>query len=292
MKTAAESKLFSTKKTLNVRGRLLDLATPAVMGILNVTPDSFYDGGRLADEASLLRQAEQMLEAGATWLDVGGYSTRPGAAEVPEAEERRRVTTAIEAILKRFPQAHVSVDTFRSQVARAAVEAGAAIINDVSGGALDDQMFATVAALKVPYILMHMRGTPQTMTSRTNYQHLTVDILRELQPALYQLNQLGVTDICVDPGFGFAKTVEQNFSLLHHLDDFQTLGRPLLVGLSRKSMIWRTLHIRPDEALNGTTALHALALWKGADILRVHDVKEAVQVVSLVQACRQAALPR
>lgn len=287
MKSAAESKLFSTNKTLNVHGRLIDLGRPQVMGILNITPDSFYGGSRFNTDTEILLAAENMIRDGATFLDVGGYSTRPGAPEVPVDEESSRVVSAIRLILKNFPDTIVSVDTFRSAVATAAIGEGAGLINDVSGGALDPQMFATAASLKVPYIVMHMRGTPQTMTQLTTYDNLAKDITDYFHQKIFQLEQLGVTDVIIDPGFGFAKTVEQNFELLRHFDYFRILNKPLLVGLSRKSMIWRTLSISPDEALNGTSALHAVALLKGANILRVHDVKEACQVIRLIQEVTQ-----
>ena len=277
-----QSKVFSTNKTLNIRGTLWDLSTPKVMGILNVTPDSFYDGGRYEEEKSIIGKVEKMLSEGADLIDVGGYSTRPGAAEILEAEEQKRVVDAIRIILSAFPQVVLSIDTFRSGVARAAVEAGASLINDISGGELDQKMFETVAALQVPYVLMHLRGTPQTMTQLTQYDNLIKNITDYFHRKLESLHRLGVKDILIDPGFGFAKTVEQNFELLNHLDYLQILGKPILVGLSRKSMIWRTLETNAEGALNGSTALHTLALLKGAGILRVHDVKEAVECIRLI----------
>jgi dihydropteroate synthase len=283
MKSAAESKLFSTNKTLNLRGRLIDLGVPRIMGILNITPDSFYEGSRFTTETAILKNTEKMLLDGATFIDVGGYSTRPGAADISVEEEANRVVRAIRTILGSFPEALVSIDTFRSEVASAAVLEGAALINDVSGGSLDPAMFETVARLKVPYILMHMRGTPQTMTQHSQYENLVKEITDYFHQKIFQLHQLEVRDIIVDPGFGFAKTPTQNFELLHHLDHFRILGKPILAGLSRKSMIWRTLSLNPEEALNGTTALNTVALLKGAGILRVHDVKEAQQVVQLLQ---------
>lgn len=251
------------------------------MGILNITPDSFYSDSRVQSEKEILTTAEKMLVAGATILDVGGYSSRPGAKDISETEEIQRVSHAVKAILNEFPQALISVDTFRSSVAKAAIHEGACMINDISGGSLDPKMFEVVAALKVPYILMHMQGTPQTMASLTNYNNLVKDILDYFHQKIDILHQLGVKDLVLDPGFGFAKTVEQNFSLLNHLDYFKLFGAPLLVGLSRKSMIWKTLDITAADALNGTTALHAIALLKGASILRVHDVKEAVETIKL-----------
>lgn len=237
MKSTGESNVFSTNKILNVGGRLIDLSVPRVMGVINVTPDSFFSGSRLDKEENLLKAAEKMLSDGATFLDIGGYSTRPGAADVSPEIESERVTTAIRAIISHFPEAIISIDTFRASVAVRAVEEGARLINDVSGGALDSQMYQTVAGLGVPYILMHMRGTPQTMTSHTDYQNMTKEIADYFQQKIHALHSLHVKDIIIDPGFGFAKTSTQNFELLQHLTYFQMLGKPLLVGLSRKSMI-------------------------------------------------------
>ncbi|WP_079684805.1 dihydropteroate synthase [Ohtaekwangia koreensis] len=281
MKSTFENNLFSTNKTLNLHGRLVDLRTPKVMGILNVTPDSFYDGNQHSTEAAILAHAEKMVREGATFIDVGGYSTRPGAEEIPVAEELKRVLSVIKGIRRNFPETFISIDTFRSEVARAAIEEGAHLINDVSGGSLDEKMFETVASLRVPYILMHMRGTPATMTQQTNYENLLKDIIDFFHQKINMLHQLGVKDIVVDPGFGFAKTVDQNFEILNHLEHFKILGKPILAGLSRKSMIWRSLSVTPDEALNGTTSLNTIALLKGAGILRVHDVKEAMEAVTL-----------
>jgi dihydropteroate synthase len=272
-----------TKKTLNCRGRIVDLTRPAVMGILNITPDSFYGGSR-TDTRQAVDRAGQMLTEGATFIDIGGYSTRPGATDIGPTEEADRVLPVIEAIDRAFPDALISVDTFRASVARLAVGAGASLINDVAGGTLDPAMFGTVAELGVPYILMHLRGTPQTMQSLTGYGDLVPDIIDELGCRRAELRALGVADIVLDPGFGFAKTPAQNFKLLNQLADFQIFDEPLLVGLSRKSTIWRTLGITADNALNGTTVLNTVALLRGAAILRVHDVREAVEAVTLVQA--------
>lgn len=273
-----------SKKTLNLGGQLLDLSTPVIMGILNITPDSFYEGSRFGgDRQHILEIAGSMLRNGAAILDVGGYSTRPGADEVSEEEEKRRVVPVIESLCNEYPGVKVSVDTFRAGVAKAAVSAGASLINDVSGGNLDSRMFETVAHCGVPYVLMHMRGTPKTMKELTKYTHLTTDIVRELSSKLDHLRGLGVADILVDPGFGFAKTTEQNFELLNSLSYFCELNTPLLIGLSRKSMIWRSLGVSAEEALNGTTVLNTIALMKGANILRVHDVKEASETVKLWQ---------
>lgn len=251
------------------------------MGILNITPDSFYSNSRVQSENEILAKAEKMLVAGATFLDVGGYSSRPGATDISETEEIQRVSLAVNIIHKEFPQALISVDTFRSSVAKAAVQEGACMINDISGGSLDMKMFETVAALKVAYILMHMQGTPQTMASLTKYNNLVKDIFDYFNQRVDTLHQLGVNDLVLDPGFGFAKTTEQNFDLLNHLDHFKIFEAPLLVGLSRKSMIWKTLDITADDTLNGTAALHMIALLKGASMLRVHDVKEAAEAIKL-----------
>ena len=270
-------------QTLNCHGKLIDLSVPKVMGILNVTPDSFYDGGKTFNEKEILKQAEKMLSEGATFLDVGGYSTRPGADEISENEETRRVVEAVESILKKFPETLISVDTFRSGVAKKAVEAGAAIVNDVSGGTLDAEMYKTVAQLKVPYVLMHMRGNPKTMTKHIDYKNVTVEVLKDLSEKIALARAEGIDDIITDPGFGFAKTREQSFQLLNNLELFQNLGAPILVGVSRKSMIYKTLQTSAENALNGTTSLNTIALLKGASILRVHDVKEAVECVKLFQ---------
>lgn len=260
---------------------MIDLSAPKVMGILNVTPDSFYDGGKFANESSVLNQVEKMLADGVSFIDVGGYSSRPGAEDISETDELSRAIKAVQAISKKFPNATISIDTFRSEVARRAILEGASIINDISGGDLDKNMFATVAELKVPYILMHMRGTPQTMKNLTTYENLVKEIVHELQRKISKLQSLGLTDIIVDPGFGFAKTSEHGFEILKHLDYFHVLGKPILAGLSRKSMIWKTLGIEPTDALNGTTALNTIAISKGASILRVHDVKEAMDIIKL-----------
>lgn len=277
----AKDTLFSTKTTLNCRGKLLLLDAPLVMGILNVTPDSFYAGSRLHSTDEVLQKAETMLRDGADILDIGGYSSRPGATDISVQEETDRIVPAIEAIIRSFPETVISVDTFRAAVARSAVSAGAAIINDVSGGKLDEEMFPTVANLQVPYILMHMRGTPQTMTTLAKYEDVVVEVVDELQEQVARLKQLGVKDIVLDPGFGFAKTVNHNFELLRRLDELRVFGLPVLAGLSRKSMVYKTLGIEQADALTGTIALNMVALMKGAVILRVHDVKETKQTVEL-----------
>jgi dihydropteroate synthase len=276
---------------LTIEGKIIDCSSPKVMGILNMTPDSFFEGSRLqAEKQQITDRVGEMLDAGATFIDIGGYSTRPNADEVSQTEEIDRVLPVIELINKTFTKAIISIDTFRSEVAKQAIKAGGHIINDIAGGNLDEKMFETVAQLEVPYILMHSRGNPQTMTQLNDYEHLTIDVIGELQQKIFRLRQLGIKDIMLDVGFGFAKNVQQNFELLHHLEAFQIFELPLLVGLSRKSMIWRTLHIEPHEALNGTTALNMIALQKGAKILRVHDVKEAFEAIRLYEAVEKCGL--
>ncbi len=274
--------IFFTKKMLRVRGKLLDLSTPLVMGILNNTPDSFYDGGKYNNIKNLCERAELMLIEGATFLDIGGYSTRPNAEDISEKEELKRVLPLIKELVKKFPEVNISIDTFRAEVAKAAVEAGACMVNDISGGRLDEKMFQTIAQLKVPYVLMHSRGTPQTMAQLTNYQNIIEEIVDYFQQKIFLLSELGCNDVILDLGFGFAKTIEQNYFLLRNLSAFKILSCPLLVGVSRKSMIFKKLGISPPESLNGTTALNTLAIMNGATILRVHDVKEAKEVISLI----------
>ncbi len=269
-----------TARSLNLNGKLMDLSYPRIMGILNATPDSFYTGSRIGD--SLKAKAEKMAEGGVDIFDVGGYSTRPGAEEITGAEELQRVLPVIDFLTSAFPRIPVSIDTFRSAVARQSVEAGAVLVNDVSGGLLDTAMFDTVAALKVPYVLMHMRGTPRTMSSLNQYDDLLAEIIQELAERLAVLREKGVKDVLIDPGFGFAKTGDQNFALLKGLRAFDVLGCPLLVGISRKKMIYETLNCTAEEALNGTTVLNTAALMAGAGILRVHDVQEAVEVRKLL----------
>ena len=267
-----------------MQGRILDLSTPIVMGILNITPDSFYDGGKHLTEKQIVDQAQKMLQDGATIIDVGGYSSRPGASEVSESEEINRICNAINLIIKEIPEAVISVDTFRSSVASAAIEKGAKIINDISGGELDKDMFAVVAESQAPYIMMHMRGTPQTMSKLTTYQNIIFEMIDYFSVKIKKLIELGVCDIIIDPGFGFAKTREQNFEILHKLQSFQVLGLPLLAGMSRKSMIQKTLDIDSENSLNGTSVVNTMALMNGANILRVHDVKEAVECIKLYKA--------
>lgn len=267
--------------TINIKGNLLNLESPIVMGILNLTPDSFYSNSRINNVNQLVEQAGLMLEQGATILDLGAYSTRPGALEVSEKEEIERIVPAVKAIISAFPNAIISVDTFRAEVANITVNEGASIINDVSGGNLDNNLLKTVAKLKVPYVLMHMRGTPQNMALLTNYEDIISDILQYFNEKIDYLNSLGVYDIMLDPGFGYAKTTDQNFEVLRSLEAFNCLNLPVLAGFSRKSMITKTLNISAHEALNGTTALNMVALQKNAKILRVHDVLEAKQCIDL-----------
>lgn len=272
--------------SLNIRGSLYEIKRPQVMGIINVTPDSFYAGSRV-DLSEVLARVEVMLRDGADMLDLGGYSTRPGAAEVSAEEEVDRLLPAIDKIRSRYEDVIISIDTFRADVARACMEHGADIINDISGGDMDPEMFATVAELNAPYILMHTRGTPATMQSLTDYEDVTAEVLKDLAFKCDRLRQMGVSDIIIDPGYGFAKTVDQNYELLGNQRAFEALGCPILTGISRKTMIWKELGITPAESLNGTTALNMLALMNGADILRVHDVKEASETVRIYEAYRR-----
>lgn len=267
--------------TINCRGHLLDLTEPVVMGILNSTPDSFFDGGKYQVEDQIRFRAEQILTQGGLIIDIGGYSSRPGATPVSEEEELYRVRKAVQVVVRNFPDAIISVDTFRASVATAAILEGAAMINDISAGMLDPQMIPEVARLQVPYIMMHMRGTSATMSELTRYDHLTEEIVRYFSERIAYARSLGISDLIIDPGFGFAKTLEQNFELLNKLADFALLNLPILVGVSRKSMIYKLLNSSPSEALNGTSALHMAALERGASILRVHDVKEAEECITL-----------
>ncbi len=268
---------------INCKGQLLDLTTPKVMGILNLTPDSFYDGGKYSTPKIILEQTERMLKEGATFIDVGAYSSRPDAQHITEEEELNRIVPIIELLVKEFPEILLSIDTFRSKVAQETVNTGAAIINDISGGSLDEQMFETVANLQVPYILMHMKGTPQTMKNENSYQHMLQEIIFYFSEKVAQLRELKLNDIIIDPGFGFAKDTAQNFELMNHLSELNALELPMLVGISRKSMIYKTLDLQPQEALNGTTFLNTVSLLAGTKILRVHDVKEAVECVKLYE---------
>lgn len=276
------------KLTINVLGRLMDFGRPRVMGIVNATPDSFYAGSRCSDATSAADRAAEMLSQGADMIDLGACSTRPGASMPTAAEEWERLDAALSEIRARFPDVIISIDTFRADVARKSIERwNADIINDISGGDMDPEMWGVVAEAGVPYVAMHTRGNPDTMTSLTDYEDVTATVLQDLARKLDGLHQAGVADVIIDPGFGFAKTVDQNFELLARLEVFSTLNAPLLAGVSRKTMIWKKLGITPAEALNGTTAINTMALMKGADILRVHDVKEAAECVSLFMALRR-----
>ena len=278
---------ITTARYINVNGSLLDLSQPRVMGILNVTPDSFYAGSRTQTEAEIVRRVKQIVSEGAAIIDIGAYSSRPNADNVSAREEMERLRMGLTILFEIQPDAVVSVDTFRADVARMCVEEyGVAIINDIAAGEMDANMFHTVAALNVPYIMMHMQGTPQSMQQHPHYDNLLKEVFLYFARKVQQLRDLGVKDIILDPGFGFGKTMEHNYELLSHLEEFRIFELPLLVGVSRKSMIYRLLDITPQEALNGTTVLDTICLLKGADILRVHDVKEAVETVRIVQAMR------
>ena len=274
--------LFSVKKTLNIRGMLYVLDSPRIMGVVNLTPYSFYDKSRVIRVVEITLRVEILLSEGADFIDLGGYSSRPGADYVAEQEELARILPAIRVILKNFPETLISVDTFRSSIARLAYDEGASMINDISGGQMDDQMFKTISEIRIPYILMHMRGNPKTMNSLIAYDNLFKDMINYFEGKIRELKESGVNDIIVDPGFGFAKSLDQNYELLKNFTYFEALGYPLLVGLSRKSMIFKLLEVQPSEALNGTIVLNTVSLLKRASILRVHDIKEAKEVVKLV----------
>nr|WP_315201977.1 dihydropteroate synthase [uncultured Flavobacterium sp.] len=266
---------------MNCKGQLIDLSTPKVMGILNITPNSFFDGGKYKNEKELLERVDKMLNDGAAFIDVGGYSSKPSAEFVSEEEEISRIVPVVNLLQKHFPGIILSIDTFRANVAQYCIENGAAIINDISAGKLDDKMLETIARFQVPYIMMHMKGTPQTMQTFTQYDDIVKEMLFYFSERIVAARALGINDILVDPGFGFAKTLEQNFEVMQKLDLFQILELPLLIGISRKSMIYKTLDTNAEMALNGTTVLNTIALIKGAKILRVHDVKEAVESIQL-----------
>ncbi len=285
---ACEDTFIHMKKSLNCKGKLLDLSTPVIMGILNITPDSFYDGGQITGVDSALRLAESMLIEGALILDIGGQSTRPGAKSINSTEEWKRIGPSLISIKKHFPDAIISIDTFYSEVAKNAVEEGASIINDISAGEFDKGMFSFVLQRQVPYILMHMKGSPENMQENPQYENVVSEVLNYFINRVSHLKMMGLNDIIIDPGFGFGKTIENNFSLLKNLSLFQILDCPILAGVSRKSMITKTLNISPAEALNGTTALNAFALLNGASILRVHDVAEAMEANKLVIAYQKS----
>ncbi|MBF7093199.1 dihydropteroate synthase [Flavobacterium sp. ALJ2] len=267
--------------TINCKGQLIDLSVPKVMGILNVTPNSFFDGGKYDSNEAIITQVEKMLADGATFIDLGAYSSKPSAEFVSEEEELSRIVPVVKLILQLFPDALLSIDTFRSKVAQACIENGAAIINDISGGNLDDKMFDVIAKYNVPYILMHMRGTPQTMQNLTDYDDIVKEMLFYFSEKVAQARNLGINDIILDPGFGFSKTLDQNYEVLQKMELFNLLELPVLAGFSRKSMIYKYLNTNQQEALNGTTVLNTISLTKGAKILRVHDVKEAMECVTL-----------
>lgn len=272
---------YRKRMTINCKGQLIDLTIPKIMGILNVTPNSFFDGGKYKNESEILSRVERMSSEGATFIDVGAYSSKPSAEFVSEQEEISRIIPVLDLILKHFPETILSIDTFRAEVAKASIESGAAIINDISAGHLDEKMLETVAKYSVPYIMMHMKGTPQTMQTLTQYDDIVKEMLFYFSERIAKARSFGINDLITDPGFGFAKTVEQNYEVFQKLDLFNLLELPMLIGISRKSMIYKTLNSNAEEALNGTTVLNTIALTKGAKILRVHDVKEAMECVTL-----------
>lgn len=267
--------------TINCNGQLIDLSRPKVMGILNITPNSFYDGGKYKEEEAIVNQVGKMLDEGATFIDIGAYSSKPSAEFVSEEEEINRLVPIIKLLIEKFPTILLSVDTFRSEVAKKAVENGVVMVNDISAGMLDDKMMATVSKLQVPYVMMHMRGNPQTMQSLTDYDDIAKEMIFYFSERINEARSFGLNDIIIDPGFGFAKTIDQNYEVMQKLELFSILDLPLLVGISRKSMIYKALEISANEALNGTTVLNTIALQKGAKILRVHDVKEAMECIDL-----------
>lgn len=268
--------------TINCKGNLIDVSSPKVMGILNITPDSFYDGGKYKNESDILFQTEKMLLEGATFIDVGAYSSRPGAAHISENEELSRMIPVVDLLINHFPEIIISVDTFRSKIAKETIENGSAMINDISGGKMDEKMFQTIADLQVPYILMHMLGTPQNMQQNPVYEDVTKEIISFFAAQIYKLHQLKVNDIIIDVGFGFGKTMQHNYEILNNLSLFKILDAPILAGISRKSMLYKPLKINAYEALNATTVANTIALLNGANILRVHDVKEAMEAIKIV----------
>lgn len=269
-------------KSINCNGTLIDLTSPKVMGILNITPDSFFDGGNYQHETAIFSQVEKMLVEGATFIDIGAYSSRPGAKHISEQEELERILPVVKMLVKEFPEILISIDTFRSNIVEKCIENGACIVNDISAGSMDPTLFKTIVKLQVPYIIMHMQGTPQNMQTNPTYKNVITDILYYFSEKIYELRALGVNDIIADVGFGFGKTTEQNYTLLKNLDLFKNLEIPTLAGLSRKSMLYKPLNITAKEALNATTAANTIALLKGTTILRVHDVKEAVETIKIV----------
>lgn len=276
-------------KSINCLGNLIDLTSPRVMGVLNLTPDSFYDGGKYKSDIQILSQVEKMLLEGATFIDLGAYSSRPGASHVSLEEERSRLLPTLKLILKEFDKALVSVDTFRSEIARESIKEGAALINDISAGHLDSAMFETIAELQVPYIIMHMKGNPQNMTSQAQYENLIKEIIYYFSERVFELRKLGVNDIIIDPGYGFSKTLDQNYELLGKSELLGNLGLPVLTGVSRKSMLYKLIGTGPEDVLAATVAAHVIALLKGTHILRVHDVKEAIQAIQIVEKTKLEA---
>jgi len=275
---------------INCNGQLIDLKLPKVMGILNLTPDSFYDGGKYQADSEMLGQVEKMQLEGATFIDIGAYSSRPNATHISEEEELSRLLPALQRVCREFPDLLVSVDTFRSRIARDSVASGACMINDISGGSMDDQMFSVIADLQVPYVIMHMIGTPQTMKKNVSYKNLITEMINYFSKKIFELRKLGVNDLIIDPGFGFSKTLDQNFELLSKLDLLKTLELPLLAGLSRKSMLYNLLGSTPEQALNATTSVNTVALMKGANILRVHDVKEALETIRIYEKLKNQSI--
>jgi dihydropteroate synthase len=267
--------------TINCKGQIIDLSTPKIMGILNITPNSFYDGGKYSLKNNAITQVKKMLNEGATFIDIGAYSSKPNAEFVSEEEELSRIIPVVKEILIEFPEALLSVDTFRSSVAKECINNGAALINDISAGSLDKKMMEVIASNNIPYIMMHMRGNPKTMQSQTNYDHIINEMITYFSDKISQARNLGINDLIIDPGFGFAKTIDQNYEILSNLELFKVLELPILAGVSRKSMIYKTLDINAEEALNGTSVLNTISITKGASIIRVHDVKEAMECVKL-----------
>jgi len=268
--------------TINCKGKLIDLSIPKVMGILNITPDSFYDGGKFIAKKEIIQQTKKMLDQGATFIDIGTYSSRPNAKHISEKEELHRILSVVKLLIKEFPEILIAIDTFRSKVAAKCLDLGACMINDISGGSLDKNMFGIIAKHQVPYVLMHMQGNPQNMQQKTDYQDIVHDIIYYFSKKLTRLRELQINDIILDVGFGFGKTIDQNYEILQKLDVFQTFELPILAGLSRKSMLYKLLDTSPDKMLNATNVVNTIALQKGANILRVHDVKEAVECIKII----------
>jgi dihydropteroate synthase len=285
----AKDTFLNRKTTLNLKGKILDLSTPAVMGIINLTPDSFYTNSRMSTVEQAILQVDKFLKEGAKFIDLGAYSSRPGAEDISTSEELKRILPVVDAIHNSFPEAIISIDTFRAEVAKETINAGAHLINDIGAGELDEAMFQTIADLNVPYLIMHMKGTPQNMKHQANYTDITLDVVSYFIKKVESLRKLGIKDLIIDPGFGFAKDLDHNYELLGHLEDLKIFGLPILVGFSRKSMAYKPLGSSAKEALNGTTILNTLALIKGANILRVHDVKAAMECITLTEKVQQSS---